>query len=133
MKIDIHGPVFFCTALQSQKEAFSYPFIDQAFTKNFFADIFRSGAGKGNLQLDLVNANVSSMRGEVKKKDHDSVRINTIFFPTPKNREIWPLQQKKELIWHISEKKLFFKLNVGRWRPTIDEQRLGNKKSCLPK
>merc|ERR1711953_323552 len=26
--------------------------------------------GKGNLQLDLVNANVSSMRGEVKKKDH---------------------------------------------------------------
>jgi len=29
--------------------------------------------GKGNLQLDLVNANVSSMRGEVKKKDHDSL------------------------------------------------------------
>ena len=106
---------FFCTALQSQKEAFSFiRLLIKPLPRIFFADIFRSGAGKGNLQLDLVNANVSSMRGEVKKKDHESVRINTIFFLHQKNREIWPLQQKKELIWHISEKKLFFKLNVGR-------------------
>ena len=90
--------------------------------QEFFIYLF--SRGKGNLQLDLVNANVSSMRGEVKKKDHNSVSRKKKF-QTKKPRDL-ASNAKKELIWHISEKKLFF--NVGRWRRW---QRLMIR--CLPR
>ena len=83
-------------ATAKSAEAFSYPFIDQAFTKNFFISFQQSkrrqlAVGFGQCQRFIHAWGSHEKRPRVGKKKNSSL----LFFSNQKNREIWPLTQKR--------------------------------------